>query len=375
MNLKSLFLFPAFMFMSLGLRAQVALGPWIPDVSETSFTVNWETAAPSMARLELTADGQTDTLRFYRTMYGRSLVGTNHSVRADGLKLGVTYSYRVCMREVIDESQPYRLVYAGTESCSGWYTVSTLDSKASSCRFSMVNDIHGDKELLGSLYKDFPEADFVLFNGDMVSYMTSIGTVKDCIVKPVEEILRHTPLIYARGNHEGRGQEFMRFPEVIPLHDGKAYYAFRQGPVAFIVVDCGEDKPDSNREYSGNAHFDDYRAEEAEWLSSVTKEKWFRSAPVKICLSHIPMFVEEDSWYTQKQLHELFLPVLNKAGIDLMLSGHFHKHQFVPSGHSGNAFPVIVNDCDERLDFFSDGRKTDIKIYDRDNNLVHTYSF
>lgn len=87
------------------------------------------------------------------------------------------------------------------------------------------------------------------------------------------------------------------------------------------------------------------------------------------------MFVEEDSWYTQKQLHDIFLPVLNRAGIDLMLSGHFHSHGFAPAGHSGNDFPVLVNDCDERLDFYCDGKTMDIRIYDRDGNLAHTFVF
>ncbi len=361
--------------LPLSLHCQVLLGPWLPSVSEKGFTVNWETDVPCIVRLDVIESGKSDTLSFWSTRYGRSLTGTAHSVTAEGLNPGTSYSYRVCSREVVDESHPYQLVYKDTESESEWYDVVTLDRGAGCCRFSMVNDIHGDKELFSTLFSDAPEMDFVLLNGDMVSYMTSIGTVKDQIVNPISDLLHSTPMFYVRGNHEGRGQEFFRFEEVSPSRDGKAWYAFRQGPVAFVVVDCGEDKPDSHPAYCGNAHFDSYRAEEAAWIASVTKEKWFRSAPVKICVSHIPMFVEEDSWYTQKQLHDIFLPVLNRAGIDLMLSGHFHSHGFAPAGHSGNDFPVLVNDCDERLDFYCDGKTMDIRIYDRDGNLAHTFVF
>ncbi len=363
--------------LPVSLFAQAGLGPWVPDVSETSFTVNWETPDSQLVRVEVVKDGAADTLNFYQTRYGRSLVGTSHSVKVTGLEAGTRYAYRVCGIKVLDESQPYQLVYEKEEKKGEWHGIVTLDSKAPVCRFSMVNDIHGDKELFAELFKGISpqDMDFMLMNGDMVSYMTSIDVVKDCIISPVETLLHDVPMLYARGNHEGRGQDFWRFEEVSPSRDGKAWYAFRQGPVAFIVIDCGEDKPDGHPAYCGNAHFDQYRAEEAEWLRSVTKEKWFRTAPYKVCVSHIPMSLEEDSWYTQKQLHETMLPILNKAGVDLMLSAHFHRHVFVPEGKCGNSFPIIVNDCDERLDFVCDGRKAKLEIYDRDGNAVHEYEF
>ena len=54
------------------------------------------------------------------------------------------------------------------------------------------------------------------------------------------------PAFFARGNHETRGAFSVNFPEYFPTNSGKLYYAFRQGPVYFIVLDCGEDKPDSD---------------------------------------------------------------------------------------------------------------------------------
>ena len=361
--------------LPFSLFAQVKLGPWIPEVSETSFTVNWETLDSQLVRVEVIKDGTADTLSFFRTRYGRSLVGNSHSVKVTDLEPGTRYMYRICGIKVLDESQPYQLVYEKEEKKGEWHSVVTLDGNAPVCRFSMVNDIHGDKELFTELFRGLSpqDMDFMLLNGDIVSYMTSIETVKDQIISPAEDLLHEVPMLYARGNHEGRGQDFWRFEEVSPSRDGKAWYAFRQGPVAFVVIDCGEDKPDGHPAYCGNAHFDQYRAEEAEWLRSVTKEKWFRTAPYKVCVSHIPMSLEEDSWYTQKQLHDIMLPILNKAGVDLMLSAHFHRHVFVPEGKCGNKFPIVVNDCDERLDFVCGGKSANLKIHDRSGNLVYNY--
>ncbi len=377
MKIKAVWSAAFFLLLPLCLSSQVKLGPWVPEVSGTSFTVNWETPDSQLIRVEVIKEGTADTLNFYQTRYGRSLVGNNHSVKVTGLEAGTGYAYRVCGIKVIDESQPYQLVYAKEENKSEWYHITTLDNRSPLCRFSMVTDIHGNKELYSDLFSGVAasDMDFMLLIGDMVSYMTSIDVVKDCIISPVGTLLHDVPMLYARGNHEGRGQDFWRFEEVSPSRDGKAYYAFRQGPVAFVVLDCGEDKPDSHPAYCGNAHFDQYRAEEAVWLENVVKEKWFRTAPFKICISHIPLYVTEDSWYTQKRLHEDMTPILNKAGIDLVLSGHFHRHVYTEAGHSGNRFPVLVHNCDERLDFVCDGKKASIKTYDREGRLVHEYEF
>lgn len=375
MNMHRFFFALAVSCIAVSVCAQTIPGPWIPEVSETSFTVNCETPSPCLVKVEVLKQGTSDTLRFWQTKYGRRLSGCRHSINVTGLEPGTKYAYRICTREVFDESQPYQLVYADGETAKEWHGITTLDSHAPECRFSSVNDIHGDKELFSDLFRGVSpsDMDFMLLNGDIVSYITSIDVTKDCVLSPVAELLADVPVFYSRGNHETRGQEYMRFDEIFPLRDGKAYYAFRQGPVAFVVVDCGEDKPDGHPAYCDNARYDSYRAEEAEWLSKVVKEKWFRTAPYKVCVSHIPMHVTENSWYTQKQLHEIFMPILNKAGIDLMLSAHFHSHHFIPEGHSGNKFPVLINSCQERMDFVCKGKKASVKTYDREGRLVHSY--
>jgi hypothetical protein len=77
--------------------------------------------------------------------------------------------------------------------------------------------------------------------------------------KSVELFASEVPVYFARGNHETRGPFSVCFPDYFPTPTGKLYYSFRQGPVHFIVLDCGEDKPGSDIEYSGLAQFDAYR--------------------------------------------------------------------------------------------------------------------
>ena len=70
--------------------------------------------------------------------------------------------------------------------------------------------------------------------------------------------------------------------------------------------------------------------------------------------------------------NDMLVPVLNDAGIDIMLSGHYHRYVFAEKGKYGNDFPILANDNVSRLDFSSDGNGFRIMIYDMDGNLTRT---
>ena len=64
------------------------------------------------------------------------------------------------------------------------------------------------------------------------------------------------PMYYARGNHETRGTFATFFQNYFSPKKPYLYYLVRQGPVCFVVLDTGEDKPDSDLEYSGITDYD-----------------------------------------------------------------------------------------------------------------------
>lgn len=55
----------------------------------------------------------------------------------------------------------------------------------------------------------------------------------------------------------------------------------RQGPVCFIFLDTGEDKPDSDIEYSGITDYDRYRTEQAQWLAQAVQIGGFQAGKVQ----------------------------------------------------------------------------------------------
>src|SRR3546814_1023557 len=96
-----------------------------------------------------------------------------------------------------------------------------------------------------------------------------------------------TPMYYARGNHETRGTFANSFPNYFPTTSGQLYYLFRRGPVCFVVLVCGEDKPDSDIEYSGIVNMDAYRTQQAEWLKAALQQTEYRDAHYKVLIRHM----------------------------------------------------------------------------------------
>jgi hypothetical protein len=378
-------LFAAALCLAQAPKASVQYGPWIQNVTETGFTVIFKTPAPTLAYVEVAPDDgasfyNVERPRFYETVAGRRVSGTMHRIRISGLEPGKAYRYRVHGRQVIDDSSAYGTVW-GPEGVIAKEVrgIRTLDKGAERCRFSAVNDMHAKYGKFAGLTKDLkPEdLDFFVMNGDIVSYVNSIDTMMKYTFGPARELLRRVPSIYVRGNHESRGREFDKVPSLFDTPTGEFYFQFRQGPCAFLVLDGGEDKPDSSGEYSGTAAYDAYRQAELEWLKEAVRDPDFVSAPWRIVLIHIPTISHIEPWYAQQWLCDNFLPVLNEAGVDLMLSGHHHKYIYTAPGAEGNAntFPILVNSNVDRLDFTADASSLDIRIIDPDGKEIHRHSY
>ena len=220
---------------------------------------------------------------------------------------------------------------------------------------------------------DFTRIDFVAFNGDMSNSTESPEQLyRYFIDASVGAFASETPILYNRGTHETRGIYADFLQQYFPKVGGNYYGLYMAGSVAVLMLDCGEDKPDSDIEYGGLGAYDAYREEEAAWLRRTVASEEFRNASARIVLLHIPL--GNGTWHGNIHLEELFLPILNEAGIDVMLSGHTHRYSFHPANDKVR-FPVLVNDnasllkCD-----VGDGRIT-ARIYGPEGTVTHSHEF
>ena len=347
----------------------VTCGPWVTDMSEDAFTVLWTTAMPCQGWVEL-ANGR----RVYEEYAGRKLFGTLHTVRVKGLSRGADYRYRIGNR-VVDPVNPRRPAY-GRDIYSGDYMVTTFDPNRKTCHFTVMNDVHMRLDHYGALLDDIDldSNDFLLLNGDIIS--AGNWTV-DSLVKYEVSALgpygANLPVVFARGNHEGRGSGVALVEKIFPKADSAPYYyTFREGPVAFIVLDAGETGVANSLALTGERIYEDYLREQMAWAEKAMQEPAFRKAPVKICILHAPMVDPgiPDDFVPHTWMNHNFLPLLNKAGVDLMIGADLHEYFYHPAGTMNNAFPILVNDSESRLDVRVERGHIYVTIYDEAGNVV-----
>lgn len=365
----------------------IKYGPWVTEAGDNSFSVVFKTEADCMVWVETAPDDGSafeaaPRQAFYETRYGRRFCGTMHNIKVEGLEPGKAYRYRIYSQSVVDASQDNHVLYSEARVVGNVngrnFKARTFDKSRKSCRFAMVNDIHANVPRYRSLLEGVKPAeyDFLLLNGDIVNGTSNIDTSLRYTFDVISDKVANMPVVFARGNHEGRGMDWHLLLQATPTPTGEFYFSFRDGPVAFIVLDGGEDKPDTDVEYAGHARYDEYRAEELAWLENEVQKPEFVSAPYKVCIIHIPTINDEGSWYTQRWLHDNFLPVLNNAGIQLMLSGHHHKFFVREAGSCGNIFPIISNSSVERLDVnVSEGRGFDLKFFNTEGKQVRALHY
>lgn len=347
-------------------------GPYLQNVGTDEATIVWVTDKPSVGWVEIAPDDGSHFYAKEREMIFDTKIGikqttTIHAVKLQDLQPATRYRYRVCAKEVLEHKGNQVIygavtgqdVYAQKPLC-----FTTLDEQKKTVKFAMVNDIHGDNERLEKMVGqcDLADLDLFLFNGDMVSYSGDqeqlFGGFMD---KAVQLFAGSIPAYYCRGNHETRGPMAARFKDYFNPKTEELYYMFRQGPVCFVVLDCGEDKPDSDVEYYGITAYDEYRTQQARWLEKALQSDLYRQAPFKVIVCHMPPF---GGWHGELDIADKFIPLLNEARPDVYLTAHLHQYIRHEAGREGVDFPLIVNSNNTLLKASADEHQLDIRIYD-----------
>ena len=349
-------------------------GPYLQNLGEREVTIVWVSDKPSIGWVELAPDDDThfyaqERPKFYDTKIGIKHTSRVHTVKLTGLNPGTHYRYRVCAQEVVSH-KGHKVMYGDIvtdfDYSKGALTFRTNDVTKPTCSFAMVNDIHGRNDVLETMIGqcDLKQTDLFLVNGDMVTISNNEEQVFGGFMdKAVDLFAGSVPMYYCRGNHETRGAMAPYFKDYFNPRVDELFYMFRQGPVCFVVLDCGEDKPDSDVEYYGITDYDAYRTQQAEWLKTALQSDLYRTAPFKVVVCHMPPF---GGWHGEVDIAEKFFPLLNAAKPDVYLCGHLHKYVRKEAGQDGVDFPLIVNSNNTLLKATAGQGKLDIRIYDLD---------
>lgn len=342
----------------------VTHGPWLQNLDQTGVTIMWTTNKPAVPGIMLTLPDGTQKLVRNSTDGIINAGGTLQKVRIDGLQPGTSYKYSLHSVQIM-KYQAYK-VYYGDTLVRKAETFVTPSPAAEKVAFTIYNDVHELSGKIGTYFRlrSTAEQDFYFLNGDLVDYLQNTDQLfPGFIDTAVYYFAAKKPFYYSRGNHETRGYLARELKDYFDYPNNRFYNSFDVGPVHFVVLDCGEDKPDNNRYYYGLADYDRYRQEELEWLKNEIKSAAFKNAKYRIVLVHIPIIKQEKQGWGAAFLAENFGPVLKDARIDLMISAHTHRYALYGKDKTGFNYPLLVNSNNSFVEVLADqsGIKATVK--------------
>ena len=189
--------------------------------------------------------------------------------------------------------------------------------------------------------KDVPY-DIVFFNGDCIADVQT----EDIAVRSISHYSRRigadkVPSVYLRGNHETRGAYSPFLWNLLGKGGGEhSYGAFNIGDTRFVLLDCGEDKPDDHWVYYGLNDFTQFRKDQAVFLEKEIAGKEFKSAAKRVLIHHIPMYGMRQGVFVP--CRDEWGDILAKAPFDICLNGHTHRFNHLAKDADGNNFPVVI---------------------------------
>lgn len=192
------------------------------------------------------------------------------------------------------------------------------------------------------------DLDLLILNGDIGEVETENDYFNVCAFSG--EITKGgIPTLIARGNHDTRGKLAEKYTDRLPSDGKKTYYEFSVGPLGGIVIDCGEDKLDSNGEYGGANEFEHMRKVETEFLKTANPKGKVIFAVSHACPKTLP-HKEGGQFDIERQVYAEWRRELDRMGIMFMLCGHEHSIYVIEpdNGDQKHGFPIIIGSQTDR---------------------------
>ena len=311
--------------------------PYLQNPVNNGMTLVWETTIPAYSWVEY----GTDTLNLKQKRLiidGQAEFNESiHKIRLEDLISGQTYYYRVCSQEIL-QYKAYSKKF-GHIAKSEFYSFTMPDAETDSFTAVIFNDLHQRPNVFQALLKQVEKVDydFVVFNGDCIDDPANHDQATRFIKLLTEGVHGdRTPTLFIRGNHEIRNAYSIGLRKHFDYVGGKTYGAFNWGDTRIVMLDCGEDKTDDHKEYSGLNDFTQLRHEQVGFLQEELQSKAFKKANKRILIHHIPLYGCDNLCWN------LWEPLLRKAPFHVSINAHTHRFAYYPKGSLKNNYPVVI---------------------------------
>lgn len=311
--------------------------PYVQNPVNNGITIMWETTIPAYSWVEYGTD-KSNLKRVRLIIDGQAEFNESiHKIRLDNLTPGQTYYYRVCSQEIL-QYKAYSKKF-GHIAQSDFYTFTMPEANADSFTAVIFNDLHQRSNVFQALLKQVEniDYDFVVFNGDCIDDPANHEQATRFVKLLTESVHGdRIPTFFMRGNHEIRNAYSIGLRKHFDYVGGKTYGAFNWGDTRIVMLDCGEDKTDDHKEYSGLNDFTQLRHEQVGFIQEELASKAFKKADKRILIHHIPLYG------CRNLCKDLWEPLMKKAPFHVAINAHTHKFAYHPKGSLENNYPAII---------------------------------
>ena len=314
----------------LSINTNITRGPYLQQGTPDSVTVRWRTATATDSRVRFgNAQGNLTS------SVDDAVVTTEHEAKLTGLTADTSYYYSVGSTSE---------VFAGDDP-EHFFLTSPPAGMTKPTRLWVLGDsgtADANAQAVASAYNNFTgttHTDLWLMLGDNAYNDGTDSQYQAAVFDMYPGMLRKSVLWPTLGNHDGISADsatqtgpyydIFTLPtngEAGGLASGtEAYYSFDYGNIHFICLDSHE----TDRSVGGAM---------MSWLMqdlADTTQEWI------IAFWHHPPYSkgshDSDTELQLIQMRENALPILEAAGVDLVLSGHSHSYErsYLLDGHHG----------------------------------------
>lgn len=294
---------------------------------EDEYQIVWSTSTDSIGYVEI--DGKKYTDLFAGSDRSEDNV---HKVCVPMSVLDEAKSYKIISKNMLYRG-PFDGIYGSTIEETYSFSPVNLDD---GLNYYVMSDLHeNDTDTVKAASYFGDSLDFVVLNGDLSHYLDEIQDI-EFANRVAHKITKGTkPVIYARGNHEVKGNAADELYRYVGSKNEKFYYSVYLNGVYAVVLDLGEDHGDTWWEYYNTAHFDDYRNEQTKYLESLieNKDETFNRNDIeyKMVICHEPITFSKHyrdtngTDYFLWDLQSTWTSLLNEFDLNIGVYGHRHE--------------------------------------------------
>jgi acid phosphatase type 7 len=326
----------------------IAVQPWTQLVGTGKLGVGWLTSGAADGVVEWTQSEAGDAWR--QAWFSEDGLRQANSLVQRAVIDGYDPARPIRLRarsRAITSFKPYSVTF-GETAASQERRFPALTRPHGAVSFIVFNDTHNRVPLYPLLTeKAGVPVDFAVLNGDALQDPQTEGELTDYLLLPMAWFAsKSIPCFFLRGNHETRGAFARRMKDYLILPAGRYYAAMTFGATRVLFLDTGEDKPDTDKEYSGLVDFEPYIEEELAWLRGEIAGEAFQQAAWRLVVMHIPpdwRREEAKLGRGERRVRERFAPLFDAGRITAVISGHNHIAEVIePSPDASRGFQWAV---------------------------------